>query len=262
MSPKTIFTIAGGCVVLFLLLVLDPVKVVSPGYRGVEVSLGKVNDKSLAPGFYFYNPVTTTIHEMNVQTNKFEGKTQCYTKDIQTAELGYTINYNLEPEAAPSVYQTVGIDWANTLIKQVIEGELKSSVGKWDAVDLIANREKARAEIQDSITTELAKRHVIITNVQLTGIDYNSEFEKAVEAKVTAVQRAAEAQNHTVQITEEAKQTQIKATAEANAMKIKSEALAQNKSLVSYEAVLKWDGKLPNYMMGNSVPFINVNKDQ
>lgn len=33
-----------------------------------------------------------------------------------------------------------------------------------------------------------------------------------------------------------------------------------NKALVEYEAVLKWNGELPQYMMGNSVPFINVSK--
>lgn len=253
MNPKAIITIAGAVLAIMFLLILNPIKIVSPGYAGVKVSLGSVYEKALEPGFYVYNPITTSIHEMNVQTNKYDGKTTTYTKDIQTATLEYTINYNLEPSAAPSVYQTVGVNWADTLIKQVIEGELKSTVGKWDAVDLIGNREKARFDIQEVITTELAKRHVIITNFQITNIDYNKEFEAAVEAKVTAVQRAAEAQNKTVQIQEEAKQTVIKATADANAMKIKSDALSQNKSLVAYEAVLRWDGKLPTIVGGSQL---------
>ena len=41
-------------------------------------------------------------------------------------------------------------------------------------------------------------------------------------------------------------------------MAIRAQALSQNKSLVQYEAVQKWDGKMPQYMLGNSVPFINV----
>jgi 4-diphosphocytidyl-2C-methyl-D-erythritol kinase len=46
-------------------------------------------------------------------------------------------------------------------------------------------------------------------------------------------------------------------------MKIKSAALSQNKNLVEYEAVLKWDGKLPEMMMGGgSVPFINLNTNK
>jgi len=247
-----------GLVLFIGAFAMKPFQVVSPGYRGVEVTLGKVDDKSLTPGLYFFNPVITAIHEMNVQTEKYEDKTATYTKDIQTATLTYTINYNLEPEAANTIYQNVGLDWRTTLVKPVIEGELKGTIGKWDAVDLIANRAKATDDITAAIATELAKRHVQLTNFQITNIDYNDEFEKAVEAKVTAVQRAAEAQNKTVQIREEANQTIIAAKAQAEAMQIKSQALSQNQNLVAYEAVQRWDGTLPTYMMGSTIPFINV----
>jgi len=35
-------------------------------------------------------------------------------------------------------------------------------------------------------------------------------------------------------------------------MAIKAKALMANKNLVEYEAVLRWDGKLPQYMLGGS----------
>jgi hypothetical protein len=42
-------------------------------------------------------------------------------------------------------------------------------------------------------------------------------------------------------------------------MTIRSQALAQNRGLVEYEAVQKWNGILPVYMMGDAVPFLNLN---
>ena len=42
-------------------------------------------------------------------------------------------------------------------------------------------------------------------------------------------------------------------------MRIKSNALKTNKSLIEYEAVQKWDGKLPQYTGGGAMPFINLN---
>ena len=69
---------------------------------------------------------------------------------------------------------------------------------------------------------------------------------------------ALKAKNKTVQVQEEARQKVIAAEAEARSMAIRAQALSQNKSLVQYEAVQKWDGKMPQYMLGNSVPFINV----
>ena len=76
--------------------------------------------------------------------------------------------------------------------------------------------------------------------------------------KVTAEQEALKAKNKTVQVEEEAKQKLISAEAEAKSMRIRATALTQNKALVEYEAVQKWDGKLPEYMMGGSIPFINM----
>jgi hypothetical protein len=43
-------------------------------------------------------------------------------------------------------------------------------------------------------------------------------------------------------------------------MLIRSEALSKNKGLVEYEAVQKWDGKLPQYMLGGATPFINISE--
>ena len=48
-------------------------------------------------------------------------------------------------------------------------------------------------------------------------LDFDDAYEKAVEAKVVAIQRAAEAKNETVQIEEQAKQTVKTAQAEAEA---------------------------------------------
>ena len=70
---------------------------------------------------------------------------------------------------------------------------------------------------------------------------------------MVAFQRASEAKNKTVQIAEEATQKVLQAKAEAEAMRIKANALSQNKSLIGYEWVQKWDGKTPLIMGGNNL---------
>ena len=93
---------------------------------------------------------------------------------------------------------------------------------------------------------------------QLVNIDFDDEFEKAIKEKQVAEQNALKAKNVTIQVEELAKQTRIKAEADADAMRIKAAALESNAKLVNYEAVQKWDGKMPQYMLGNSVPFIDL----
>jgi regulator of protease activity HflC (stomatin/prohibitin superfamily) len=79
-----------------------------------------------------------------------------------------------------------------------------------------------------------------------------------VEAKMVAIQKAIEEKNRTVQIDEQAKQTVLKAEAEAKSMQIRARALEQNPKLTEWEAVQKWNGTLPQYMLGGAVPFINL----
>lgn len=234
-------------------------EIVDTGHRGIETKYGKVVGESLPEGLYFYNPFTSNIVEMDVRTQMLAGNTQAYTKDVQQAAFAYNVNFNLSKEDAHIMYQEVGEDWQK-LVTPIVEGTLKGVTGKWEAVELISNRDKAAKLIEDTVKAALAEKSIVVTKFEITNIDYADEFEKAVEAKVTAIQRAAEAKNTTVRVQEEANQKVISAKAEAESMRIRSQALAENKGLVEYTAVEKWNGVLPQYMMGSSVPFVNINR--
>lgn len=235
------------------------VKVVSTGERGVKTEFGKIISDSLPEGMYFYNPFTQSMVSMDTKTIKQDGKTESYTKDVQRSDLDYTVTYHLDPTKAHVMFQTVGEGWEDKLIPQTVSGAIKGVIGKWEAVSLVENRQKATTEILKTLQEELSEKNIVVDGFELTNIAYAPEFEKAVEAKVTAIQQASEAENHTKQIQEEAKQQVITAEAEAKAMQIKSDALSKNQSLVAYEAVQKWDGVLPIYNIGGgATPFISL----
>lgn len=251
--------IVGGLVVLAaVVLVSCSMTTVDTGHRGVKVQFGKVIGQGLPEGLYFINPVTTQIVAMDTRIQKWEGDTQAYTKDVQQATVHFTLTYRLDPTKAHVTYQSVGRDWENKLISQVVLEEIKREFGQYEAVDLIGKRDAAARKIETDIVTVLADRNVVVTGFQLTNIDYTPEFEHSVEAKVVAQQRAIEEQNRTVQIEQQAKQKVIQAEAEARSMQIRAQALEANPKLVEWEAVQKWDGHMPQYMLGGSVPFIQV----
>lgn len=238
------------------------ISIVDTGHRGVKTVFGKVSGEPLAEGIYFNSPFTTHINSIDIRTQRVDGESVTYTKDVQTANIKYVVNYSVEGTHAGELYRTVGRDYAQKLIMPNAEGALKSTIGKWEAVDLIGSREKVRGEVELFLKTQLAPRGISIEGFQITNIDYSDDFEHAVEAKVVAIQSAEQAKNQTVQIQEQATQRVISAKAEAESMRIRAESLSQNRALVDWEAVQKWDGVLPQYMMGNTVPFININKVQ
>jgi regulator of protease activity HflC (stomatin/prohibitin superfamily) len=249
-------------IVIFLLLVFllifNPIAIVGVGERGVKVTLGKTSPESFGEGVHFVTPFISHMHKMDVKTVKSNIETMAQSKDIQQAKIVYVVNYNLKPEYAPKMYREVGKDYLNVIISPTVEGIVKDVIGKWNAQDIVANREKVASEILTKLRADLGKKYINVSDFQITEIQYSNAFEQAIENKVTAEQDALKAKNVTIQVQEEARQKVIAAEAEAKSMAIRAQALTQNKALVEYEAVKKWDGKLPEYMLGNSVPFINL----
>jgi prohibitin 2 len=237
------------------------IKVVDTGQRGIKTTFGKVVSESLPEGIYFFNPITSAVVEMDTRVQRKDGETDTYTRDVQQSVIKYTLNYRLQQNAAHLMYRDVGRDWDDKLVPQVVLGTLKEIVGKWDAVDLISNRDKAAGAAFEQIRTNLAKYNVEVSRFEITDIAYTHEFENSVEQKVIAQQKAIEEQNRTKQIEEQARQKVLSAEAEAKSMQIRAEALEQNAKLVEWEAVQKWNGVLPQYMLGSgTTPFINLNQ--
>lgn len=248
---------------VFLLAVLTSgcgFEVVDTGFRGIETRFGEIQGQPLPEGLHFYNPFTSDIREIDVREQKLEEKTACFTKDTQNVEISFAMTFFPDPSKIHEMYRQFGYDWEEKIILPATLGSIKDVVGQYIADDLVSKREAAKSAAQETLVTSLASRGVTVTRLEFTNLDFDDAYEKAVEAKVVAVQKAAESKNKTVEVEEQAKQKVIAAEAEARSMQIRSKALSENKSLVEYEAVQKWNGVLPQYMMGNSVPFINIAK--
>lgn len=231
---------------------------VDTGYRGIETRFGEIQGKPLPEGLHFYNPVTSSIKEIEVREQKVEGKAVSFTRDTQTVTIDFALTFYPSPDKIDLLYRQFGEDWQAKLVPQAIQNSIKDVVGQYIADDLVGKRDEARTKAEAEVIKTLAINNITATRLDFVNLDFDDAYEKAVEAKVVAVQRAAEAKNKTVEVEEKARQTVLAAEADAKAMQIKSNALKENKSLVEFNAVEKWDGKLPQYMMGSSVPFIKL----
>lgn len=236
-------------------------EIVDEGNRGIKKTLGEVDSQVKAPGIHFYNPFISGIDEFEVREQKTEADASCYTKDIQTVTIKFVATYFANPQSVIGIFKQYGWEWKEKAVMPAVQSRIKDVVGQYAADDLVAKREKATNEAFEHLKTLLAERGVSLGSLSFVNMDFNDEYERAVEAKVVAVQKANEAKNKTVEIEEQAKQTVLSAKAEAESMRIRAAALSQNKGLVEFEAVQKWNGVLPVNMYGGApVPFINIQK--
>lgn len=250
-------------VLLMLSMTACGFEVVDTGYRGIEVRYGEVVGEPLPEGLHFYSPFTTDIKEMSVREFNYSTDTESFTKDNQAVGMTVELVWSIDPASVGKVYRDVGFEDAvqSTRVTNNFLSALKDAIGKQDAETIIQNRDKAAGMALAETRTKLAPLGIIAHSLSFTNLSLNKGYQHAVEEKMIAKQLAEKAKNETVQIQEEARQTVVTAQAAAEAMRIKSQALAQNKGLVEFEAVQKWDGKLPQIQFGgNATPFINMDK--
>lgn len=243
---------------LLFLLVYGSMHAVPAGHKGVETLFGKVNDRVLDEGLHFLNPLSE-VKDIDLREQREEISLSTYTKDIQLAQLKVVFTFNLNGANVQKLFRTVGVNYRDKLITPILQNAIKDVVGKWEADQLIENRNKATVDMSKLLVESLNKEFINFGSFSLIEIVYSESFEKSIEEKQIATQNAIKAKNNTVRISEEAKQKVISAEAEAKSIRIRSQALSSNKGLIEYEAIQKWDGKLPTYTGGGAIPFLNLN---
>ena len=253
--------IIGG--VLTILFFMSVGKV-GAGERGVLLSWGAYNNTIIQPGIYFKLPIRDKVKKINIQAQSLEiEKSEAYTKDLQMVDIKSAIVFNIKPESVGNYYTQYNAEFTGVLVPR-LESSIKQTVAQYTSEELLINRGKIQAEIFDLYAKSLPDI-VSVNSYSLVNEVFTAEYEKAIEDKQIAQQNSEKATNDLKRIEIEAKQKVASATAEAEAIRIQAEALKENKELVDLrqvevngEAVAKWDGKLPTYMLGDSTPFINI----
>lgn len=250
----------GFVAILGLTIVFGSFFTVSEGQKALVTTLGKASDTIYSAGLHLKFPLIQSVKRFDVKTIRADYKTQTYTKDIQTATIIVSYSYNLIANDIVQTYKEYGNDWQERILYPNLEQAVKAEVGTWNADTMVANRDKVAENILKSLQGRMIAHNypVAISNFQMINIDYSNQFEQAIEKKVIAEQTALEEANITKQVEQRAKQKVVDAKAEAESMRIRANALAQNPKLVSYEAVQKWDGKLPQFITGNSTPILDL----
>ena len=252
------FIMWGALALLAIIVFFSSFYTIRSTERGVLSTFGKMSDTVIEDGLHLKIPFIQSIKRVNVQQKKFDGHENSYTRDVQTSEVDYTINYDLVRENVSKLMKNVGDDYHNRIVVPFVRSAMKEAFGNFAATEIVENRDAVRREIEVTLRHTLDSNYFRNIQFQLVDIDFDDDFETAIKEKQVAEQAALKAKNVTIQVEEKAKQTKIAAEAEAEAMRIKANALERNPKLVSYEAVQKWDGKMPQYMLGNSVPFIDL----
>lgn len=242
-------------------LILGGCRKVDTGEVAFKTSWGEIVSKYvLHEGLYFFNPFGGAVVIYDAKNQTMTYKLKQYTKDIQQVDADVIVTYRLQADKVMEMHRTNGINYREKLIDPIVMELVKGVFGKWEAQEVIPHREEATRLVEDGLRDQLSKFGIDVIIVSVSNIDFSDVFENAVEAKQVAAQEALKAKNDLERVKQEAEQKVTMAKAEATAMEARAQALEKNKSLVFYEAVMKWNGVLPQQLLGNAMPFFDVTK--
>jgi len=91
------------------------------------------------------------------------------------------------------IYQELGAGYNNRIIAPTIQESVKS---KFDAEQLITNRENAKATIAEAISKTLSMRNIMVETLFVTDFKFSEAFANQIEAKVVAFQKYLTEQNN------------------------------------------------------------------
>jgi len=255
-------------VLALMFFIISLVAIVPTGHTGIKTTFGKVEDDVLPSGFNIKLPWQNVVN-MDNREQRSPFQLEAFSKDIQQVEIQGSINININKSTAMDLYKNVGVNYPEILVQPRVYEDVKIVIAKYTAENLIENRQNAADQIQELLRTELEEKGINVISFAIENVDFTDAFESAVEAKQVATQKKQQSQTEQEQKTMEqekqAERDRIKAQAAADVKKINADAAAYStavqaeaqakankelaatlsESLIKYNTVQKWDGKVP-----------------
>jgi len=263
---------------------ISGVTYISPGHVGIIIRRtgGGVDKAPLGPGLHMINPATTGVEEyptfmqtLVLTRTAVEGSTINDEINVNSVEgqplsLDVSMSFELDGSRVPALYTTFRTDIETIkhgYVKQTIRQALQEVVGNEEISAIIGPKKaEATARVTKLLEQRLAPYGIMVKQFTINELRAPTAVMTAIGQKNVMQQDALTAQNALQKNTFEAQADSIRAAGRAKSILAEAEAQAKanrmlgeslTATLVQYELMKKWDGKLPQ-VSGGSTPLISL----
>jgi regulator of protease activity HflC (stomatin/prohibitin superfamily) len=243
--------IAGAIVLgIIVLIAANPLFIVRPGQVGVSENILTGKTKSRNPGTHLLVPFLYRTHRFDVRTQRLDVQANSASKDLQHVSMDVALNYILEHKKVNQLFAEVGMSYQEKVIDPAVQESVKAASSQFPVEEIIVQRQALKTMMEEHLRERLAKYYITLENLNLIDIRFTEEFNRVIEQKQVEEQKIKTAEYQKRQ----AQQYKEKAILEAQAESEKQRLLRQTVTpdIVALEWIKKWDGKLPETMLGDS----------
>ena len=181
--PKELFTLPIVALVIFLLYIISVINILPEYERGVIFRLGRLLPQAKGPGIILVFRPIDRIVRISLRTVAFDVPTQdVITRDNVTVSVNAVIYFRvIDPRNA--VVEVENYLYATS---QLAQTTLRSVLGEAELDDLLSEREKLNARLQQILDQHTGPWGIKVSLVEIKAVDLPQEMRRAMSRQAEA----------------------------------------------------------------------------